>query len=288
MRIDNRDTPGKFVGAVENAVRILHHLAHSNASYGVASIARETRLNVSTTFNILRTLWKEGLVVFDPETKTYRLGLGVLTLSVPLLGTNQAGLLHPELERLSHEHNALIGLWKITPNDRIILVDRIVSENVVRIDMRLGSRLPAFAGAVGRCIAATRNLSKEKLRQRFNMLRWQSPPTFKQYAEDVRTAARRGYAFDFGQLFRGLDIAASVIRDHNREAQFGISGIAIAGQLSRAELTCLAEAISETTGRISNTIYGRALAHVADCSPATAIGGQDRTRRPGVRKTKKL
>jgi DNA-binding IclR family transcriptional regulator len=58
-----------------------NHLAYSDTSLGVASIACETRLNVSTTFNILRTLRKKGIVVFDPQTKTYRLGLGVLTLS---------------------------------------------------------------------------------------------------------------------------------------------------------------------------------------------------------------
>lgn len=260
MRNDNDQAGvGKFVGAVENAVLILRYLAYATGALGVASIARGTDLNVSTTFNILRTLAKEGLVVFDPEAKTYRIGLGVLELSAPLLGTNQADLMRPELERLSLEHNALIGLWKVTPNDRIILVDRVVGPNVVRIDMELGSRLPAFVGAVGRCIAASRNYTRKELRQRFAALRWQAAPSFEAYAEEVAEAARRGYAFDLGQLFRGVDITASVVRDHEGNARFGISGIMIAGQLSSAELESLAIAINDTAGRISANLYGRAL-----------------------------
>jgi DNA-binding IclR family transcriptional regulator len=252
-------TGAKFVGAVESAVTVLRFLAHAAAPAGVASIARETGLNVSTTFNILRTLAKEGLVAFETATKTYSIALGVLEFSAPLLGTNQVDLIHPELERLSTEHSSLIGLWKIAPNDRIVLVDRVADINVVRVDMAIGTRLPAFIGAVGRCIAATRDLSAKELEARFRRLRWQAPPRFEDYAADVAAAGKRGYAFDYGQLFKGVDIVASVIRDHAGEARFGISGIVIAGQLSRPALAALGQDICKTTDHISANLYGRAL-----------------------------
>ena len=136
----------KFVGAVENAISILRFLTHDYAASGVARIARETGINVSTTFNILRTLANEGLISMNPSTKEYSPGLGLLEFSVPLLGTNQIDLLHPVLEQLSVERRALIGLWKVTPHDRIVLVDRVVEGKTVRVDMALGSRLPALAG----------------------------------------------------------------------------------------------------------------------------------------------
>ena len=59
----------KFVGAVENAISILRFLTHDYAASGVARIARETGINVSTTFNILRTLANEGLISMNPSTK---------------------------------------------------------------------------------------------------------------------------------------------------------------------------------------------------------------------------
>lgn len=260
-------TAGKFVGAVENAVVILRYLTHASGRLGVAPIARETGLNVSTTFNILRTLAKEGLVIFDTETKTYRVGLGVLEFSAPLLGASQADLIHPQLEQLSAESRSLIGLWKITPADRIVLVNRVVGASTVRVDISMGSRLPAFVGAIGRCVAATRNLSRPELRERFEQLRWQDPPSFDSYANDVKKAAEQGYAFDLQQLFRGVDIAASVIRDHTGAARFGISAIVIAGQMTREELQDLAIAIRETADNIASNLYGRASAAVEDELP---------------------
>ena len=270
-------TGAKFVGAVESAVTVLRYLAHAAAPAGVASIARETGLNVSTTFNILRTLAKEGLVAFETATKTYSIALGMLEFSAPLLGTNQVDLIRPELERLSTEHNSLIGLWKIAPNDRIVLVDRVAGINVVRVDMAIGTRLPAFIGAVGRCIAATRKLSAKDLEARFRRLRWQAPPRFEDYAADVIAAGKRGYAFDYGQLFKGVDTVAAVIRDHAGEARFGISGVVIAGQLPRPALAALGRDIHKTADHISANLYGRALESI-----------RRKETRPAARTTKRL
>jgi len=247
----------KYVGAVENAVAILRFLAHAHAPAGVAHIARETGINLSTTFNILRTLTKEGLASFDTRSKEYRLGMGILEISMPLIGLNQVDIIRPSLEELSLKHRALIGLWKITPQDRIVLVDRLVKGNVVHVDMMLGSRLPTLVGAVGRCIAASRGLPEDELRRKFGELRWENAPSFDAYARDVAQARRSGFAFDRGNLFRGLDIAASLILDHGGQARFGVSGIAIAGQVSDAELAALACELRETAGGIARALYGR-------------------------------
>jgi len=253
-------SPRKFVGAVENAVSILRFLAHAHAPAGVAHIARETKINLSTTFNILRTLTKEGLASFDARSKEYRLGMGILEISMPLIGLNQVDIIRPSLEELSLKHRALIGLWKITPQDRIVLVDRLVKGNVVHVDMMLGARLPTLVGAVGRCIAANRDLPKTELRRKFKELRWENAPSFEVYAQEVAQARRSGFAFDRGNLFRGLDIAASLILDHGGQARFGVSGIAVAGQVSESELESLGRELEHATSKIAKALYGRQVA----------------------------
>ncbi|GHE04049.1 hypothetical protein U879_20945 [Defluviimonas sp. 20V17] len=247
----------KYVGAVENAVAILRFLTHHHGPAGVARIARDCGLNVSTSFNILRTLAKEGLVSFDQESKEYRPALGLLEFSVPLLGTSQTDLIRPRLERLSQTHRALIGLWKVTSFDRIVLVDRVVEGRVVRVDMSLGARLPAFVGAIGRCVAATRDLSEAELRRAFDALRWQKTPSFAEYSADVARARSDGFALDRGNLFQGVDIAASAVRDTEGTARLGLSGIAIAGQLDEGELQALARDLHQTAGALSGLLYGR-------------------------------
>src|SRR5690606_26368654 len=51
--------PGKVVGAVAGAIKILRYLADSRVPLGVSRIAKDTKLNTSTSFNILRTLAME-------------------------------------------------------------------------------------------------------------------------------------------------------------------------------------------------------------------------------------
>ena len=251
-----QDPPPKIVGAVANAISILRSLAQLSEPAGVNVIARDANVSVSTCFNILRTLAAERLVDFDPEAKTYRIGMGVLEFSVPLLGADQANVIRPELGRLSEEHRSLICLWQVTGAERIVLVDRICKPRMVRVDISDGSRLPAFAGAVGRCYAALRELPQAELQAKFDALSWQDPPTFQSYLADVEQARRDGYAFDFGHLFRGLEIAASLVTDHTGKARLGISGISIAGQLTREEVMRLGVDIRNSADWISEVLFG--------------------------------
>ncbi|QRG09074.1 IclR family transcriptional regulator [Xanthobacter dioxanivorans] len=252
----DQDPSPKIVGAVANAVSILRTLAQSSVPAGVNVIARDAGVSVSTCFNILRTLSIEHLVEFDPEAKTYAIGMGVLELSLPLLGANQTDLIRPELARLSGEHKCLVCLWQITEGERIILIDRVSTAKTVRVDMSDGSRLPTFVGAVGRCYAALRGLPRAELKARFKTLQWQSPPSFEDYARDVEQARRDGYAFDFGQLFRGLEIAAAIVTDHSGKPRLGISGISIAGQLARPEVERLGVALRDAADFVSESLFG--------------------------------
>jgi DNA-binding IclR family transcriptional regulator len=254
--LSDQDLSPKIVGAVANAVAILRTMAQLSAPVGVAAIARDTGVSVSTCFNILRTLSAERLVEFDDVSKTYRIGLGVLELSLPLLGASQADLINPELERLSAVHKTLMCLWQITEGERIVLVNRVSTAKTVRVDMSDGSRLPTFVGAVGRCYAALRNLPRAELKRQFDVLQWQAPPSFDDYVRDVEKARHDGYAFDHGQLFKGLEIVGAVVTDTNGKPRLGISGISIANQLSRKEIESLGEALRDSTDWISEVLFG--------------------------------
>lgn len=252
----DQDLSTKFVGAVGNAVAILRHLAQSGTPGGVAAIARNTGISVSSCFNILRTLASERLVDFNEIDKTYRIGMGMLEFSIPLLGVNQADLIRPRLVQLAQGRSCLICLWNITADERMQLADRVTSELSVRVEMALGSRLPAYVGAVGRCYAANSGLGEAELETRFAPLRWQSPPDFGAYLADVRAAARDGYALDMGQLFKGLEIAGALVTDAKGGARYGLSGIAIVGQMQTAEIDFLASELRDTADWISETLFG--------------------------------
>ncbi|MWB78749.1 helix-turn-helix domain-containing protein [Pseudooceanicola sp. 216_PA32_1] len=249
--------PQKYVGAVENAVRILRRLAQADESEGVAIVARETGMNVSTAFNILKTLTKERLVTFDAQTKSYAIGLGILELAAPMLGRNPTDVIRPIMEQISADHSVLVALWTVTPTGRIVLTDRVVPTRVVHADMRQGARLPDLAGAIGRCIAAVRNPDRETLRDAYGTMRWQREPGFDAYWNDVQQARRDGFAFDFGNLFRGLSMAAVAIRDIEGAPRLGLSAISIADQIDEAGLRDAALALREAGHFIEANMFGR-------------------------------
>lgn len=222
-------TPGD-VGAVVHALRILRCLAAATAPVGVAAVARDTGISPSTCFNILRTLARAGFATFRTVEKTYTLGMAVAELATGLVGISHAELLRPELERLALNYDMLVVLWRVTEDGHLVLLDRAFSQTAVRVEMRVGLRLPALVGAVGRCVAAALDLPAGELRRRFATLRWQEAPPFDAYAADVAQAAQTGWAIDDGHLYRGLQTVAAIVRDQNGQPRFGISGITITGQ----------------------------------------------------------
>jgi len=259
----------RTVGALVQALRILRHLSAQGTPQGVTAIARATGVNGSTCFNILRTLAAEGMVVFDPVAKTYRLGLGVLELAIGLLGVNPGDLIRPELERLALAHGALICLWHVTDNDRIVLAERAFDPNAIRVELPPGKRLPALAGGVGRVIAAYRNYTEAELRRRFAELRWQSAPRFEDYRASIAEAAERGYGLDIGQLYIGVDVVGAVVRDHEGRPRYGLSSITLSGQTTPQGRARVGQDLTDTCRHLGRSLFPRHdVAFGVDCSPS--------------------
>ena len=77
------------VKPVANAIRILRHLSQSGAPERSVDIARRLSINPSTCFNILRTLFMEDVIDFNPMSKRYSAGLGLARLVGQLVTQGQ-------------------------------------------------------------------------------------------------------------------------------------------------------------------------------------------------------
>jgi DNA-binding IclR family transcriptional regulator len=179
------------VPAVVHAVRILRYLSQRKST-GVTVITHETGISASSCFNILRTLAGQGLVKFNPRTKTYALGVGLAEIASGLFGGSSLKANRPSLDRIAGDYGVLLAVWHITIEEHLVLIERIVPEMRARVELQLAQRLPAFAGAVGRSIAAVQIASDDVLRKRFKEIRWQAPITFEQYRADVQHAREDG------------------------------------------------------------------------------------------------
>lgn len=141
--------PQKRVPAVTNAVAVLEFLrVRDNEPQTLSDIARATSINMSTCFNILKTLEDGQILAFDPSTKTYRLGLYLAELGALVDEQRQAArLVMEEIRRVID----IIGLgcFLMTMNHReeFVVLDKIDSSHPIRVTIDVGTRFPA-TGAV--------------------------------------------------------------------------------------------------------------------------------------------
>lgn len=249
----------KLVGAVVQAVRLLHTLEGSERPLGVSALARDAKVNPSTAFNIMRTLVHEELVEFDELSKTYTLGKGLLRLSRKLISQSIVDEIRPELSRLASQTSCLVGLWQVAV-DRLILIERALSDKPMRLDMEVKHRLPLMLGAVGRAFAARSELSDAELRRWFKQLRWEGDLTAQEYIAEVREAEEQGYGVDRGALYRGIVSFGAVIVGPDGRPTYGITASDFEGSFDE-------ERIREVGSRVAALAQSYSMAPLAQTVP---------------------
>jgi DNA-binding IclR family transcriptional regulator len=252
-----REEP-KLVGALAAGLKLLRHLARLQAPAGVSQLARDLDLNPSTCFNLLKTLVHEELVNFDPATKTYRIGLGLVAMARGALEpASYAKLVRPHLEAIAARHRVTATLWQRMGEDRVVLVDRADNDSAMRVHMNIGQRLPMYIAALGRCMAASSGMTQAALRKQFARLRWQDAPSFDTYWKQVEQARARGFAVDEGHYVRGVTTVSSAVAGPQGAPVMAISAVGFSAQFKGAELRALCEDLSSRTLAIGQALAGR-------------------------------
>ncbi|WP_292192225.1 IclR family transcriptional regulator [Mesorhizobium sp.] len=246
---------GKVVGAVVGAIKILRYLSEAQQAVGVSHIAKETKLNTSTTFNILRTLSMHDLVQFDPLAKTYILSLGIMEIAKGATSIGgDFGIVRPMIERIANDHGVTVTLWQPVGNRRKVLIMTAHTRNVMRIQMAVGQRLPLLVGAAGRLFAAFGTATEEDLRDQFDDIRWERSLTFKEFMAQVADAREKGWALDDGYFTAGTVLVSTPVLDQNGHAIMAVTANMFTGQYDpkRAEAIIRdLKIFSEHVGRLA-------------------------------------
>lgn len=252
--------PGGKKGTVASAIAVLRLLADAKHPLGVNAIARELSLAPSSCFKILKSLLAEEFVELDPRTKAYSLGSGAIIVARRALDPTEAfTTVRSRLEETAQTYSIAIGLWRLVPRSRMILIGFVDGNSQMRIHMSIGQRVPMLIGAIGRAIAARLNLTKEQLQQEFELLRWQTPLSFSDYLTQVEQAKRVGYGLDEGNFAPGVTTVAVSIVDQSETVCYGISGIMFSGQHDDAMLHQIAQELIAVSQWASPRLVSRPL-----------------------------
>ncbi len=247
---------GRDVAAVIQALAILRAIGATHQQGATLSaIAAAADVSRSTTLNIIRTLVNERIVSFSREMKTYRLGLGLLELSRPLHNRSAFELIEPDLRQIATRFETTASIWQVLSNGRLLLLGRVAPDSHIRIEFRIATRLPLYAGATGLAVAAALQASDEEILAALGNIRWAVAPSGKAYLAQARRARATGFAVDVGNLIRGVTSVASAVQDRTGQPRLVIGVHAFQGQLQKNEIDILGRELRALSLRAAKALY---------------------------------
>ncbi|MGA8943769.1 MAG: IclR family transcriptional regulator [Thermoactinomyces sp.] len=217
------------VQSLERALNILNHLSEYPDGVSIAQLSKQVGLTKSTTHRLLATLLNMNYVTKDKETDKYKLGLQILFLSRNLLNnSNIVTTAKPYLEKLSQEVNETVHLC-VEDRGEVIYVDKIESNQTIRMFSRIGSRAPMYCTAVGKVLlsGADPEYFEELISSMKLVPRTENTITSKEkLLEEIEKVKKQGYAIDNSENESFLRCIAYPIFDHQGKiiASFSISG----------------------------------------------------------------
>ncbi len=229
---------------------------------GVREIARLLDINSATVHNILRTLMDTGLIEQHPESKKYRLGLGLVRLAGTKLAqldvvTASAG----PMKDLLTETGETISLAVLYGNDLVYLA-KMESLQAVRVASRIGGGAPLHASAHGKSLLAF--LDDDSINRLLTppLLSYTSATVtdVRKLRAELKQIRVQDYAVDRGAYLPDVNAVAAPIRDASGHVIASLAIVALASRLPVAKVKTYAALVKGAAGRISSALGYRYVA----------------------------
>lgn len=197
---------------------ILKFVAETGAPVGFQDVADGLGLNITTARRLLLDLASTGMLVHDPELKTFSLGVEFLRIcSVALSGRSVMGLVRPAVEELVDDLGETCCLYILDRTDmKNVLMLVVRSGNALDYELPIGVRADLFAGS-GKVVLA--HLGDAEMREALaGGLRPITGNTITDRDElsSALAAIRKdGYGISFGERVEGAVGVAAPIFDRS-------------------------------------------------------------------------
>lgn len=205
-----------LVQSLERGLRVLRCFTPANPTLSLQEIADQLGIPKGSAFRMVATLEALGYLKQDPQSKRYRVDIGVLELGFACLsGMGYPDVALPYLERLANDTQESASMAVLDDLD-IVYIARASIKRVMSINLAVGSRLPAYSTSMGKVLLAF--LDDDVLEDRLARLRPESHTPYtitdvdalRSHLMDVRAS---GYALNDQELEIGLRSVAAPVRD---------------------------------------------------------------------------
>ncbi len=245
------------VQVLDRALAALAILADRSSECGLAELCIELKLHKSTVHRLMMVLEQHRLVVKNPDTGRYRLGLKLFELgSKAIEGLDLRARARPYLDRLQNEFSETV-FFCILDDGQVFYMEKVESQQSVRTACTVGSRAPAYCTAVGKAMLA--ELTEKEVD---NVIRrWGLKAITK---NTIRTAAAlrtelkavrsRGYAIDDEEKEEGLRCVSAAVRGHSGKLVAAMSVSGPAFRITKERIPEIGRVMMQAAGELSREL----------------------------------
>ena len=217
--------PKNLVQSVLRALSILE-LLDERGELGVTEISESLNLDKSTAFRLVSTLRHSQFIVQNPANSKYANSYKLFELGQNVLHqTDLIAKAYPYMREISMRTGETVNL-AIHEGMEVVYVEKIETEDIVKISMSIGQRRPMYCTAVGKAILAyLPEPQRQDLASRFDFKPF-TPTTIrdKQSLLNILTKVRAdGYALDDQEHWPGIRCVAAPLLNGREEAVAAIS-----------------------------------------------------------------
>jgi len=202
-----------FVNSLEKGLRVLRAFDSADKQLTLSMLAEKTGLNKATARRFALTLVDLGYLKLIPPNSKFLLTPKVLEFSDLYLKSNDlTDIAQPILEDLTERTGKSTNIAVLDGTDIVYISWVISKSNFINLNLRVGSRLPYYATAIGKAIVSWLPL-EERIRL------WEAS-TVKPFTEYT--------IYDFDQLEREIiEIKEKGYAVSNQEYSDGLLSLAI-------------------------------------------------------------
>ncbi len=247
------DSPYK-VQVLDRALAALAILARSSSDCSLAELCPALKLHKSTVHRLMMVLEQHRMVVKNPDTGRYRLGLRLYELgSRAIDGLDLRGRARPYLDRLQDEFGETV-FFCILDEGQVFYVEKVESQRSVRTACTVGSRAPAYCTAVGKAmLAELAEVEVNKIVRRWG-LKPVTPNTITTASAlkvELKAVRSRGYAIDEEEKEEGLRCIGAAVRSHSGKLAAAMSVSGPAFRMTKERVPEIGRALMEAASKLS-------------------------------------
>lgn len=213
-----------FIGSLAKGLRVLELLVDQN-EMTVTEVARHFGFNRASSHRFLATLKTLGYVDKN-SNKRYQPTFKILELGMRVAGQFEIRqVARPFMAELSEACKETVNLG-VLDGLEVLHIDKIESQNILRMDSPIGSKAPSYCTALGKAILA--HLLEDEFEKLFAKMKLKpcGPNTItsrKHFRKELEEINTRGYSVDNEELAKGLRCIGAPIFDYTSRPRYAIS-----------------------------------------------------------------